>query len=61
MVQSGALRLAPDGPQNLAVVRKIALNIIKADKTSKASLKAKSKMPGWNHKFLLSLFAKANS
>jgi hypothetical protein len=47
--------------QNLAVVRKIALNILKADKTSKTSLKAKRKMAGWNHKFPLSLIAKSNS
>jgi predicted transposase YbfD/YdcC len=46
--------------QNLAVVRKIALNILKADKTSKASLKAKRKMAGWNHEFLLALIAHKN-
>ena len=46
--------------QNLAVVRKIALNILKTDKTSKASLKAKRKMAGWNHKFLLTLIANKN-
>ena len=46
--------------QNLAVVRKIALNILKSDKTSKASLKAKRKMAGWNHKFLLTLIANKN-
>ncbi|QTE56585.1 ISAs1 family transposase [Mucilaginibacter rubeus] len=46
--------------QNLAVVRKIALNILKADKTSKASIKAKRKMAGWNHKFLLTLIANKN-
>ncbi len=41
--------------QNLAVVRKLALNIIKADTSSKSSLKAKRKMAGWNEKFLLKL------
>lgn len=46
--------------QNLAVVRKIALNILKSDKTSKASLKAKRKMAGWNHNFLLTLIAHQN-
>lgn len=46
--------------QNLAVVRKIALNILKADKTSKASIKAKRKMAGWNHKFLLKLITYSN-
>jgi predicted transposase YbfD/YdcC len=42
---------------NLAVVRKLALNILKADKSSKSSLKAKRKMAGWNEKFLLKLLA----
>lgn len=46
--------------QNLAVVRKIALNILKANKSSKSSLKAKRKMAGWNHKFLLALISKPN-
>jgi predicted transposase YbfD/YdcC len=46
--------------QNLAVVRTIALNILKADKNSKASLKVKRKMAGWNHKFLLSLLTQHN-
>lgn len=41
--------------QNLAVVRKLALNILKADKSSKSSLKAKRKMAGWNEKFLFKL------
>jgi predicted transposase YbfD/YdcC len=43
--------------QNLAVVRKIALNILKADKSSKASLKAKRKMAGWNEKFLIKIIS----
>lgn len=43
--------------QNLAMVRKLALNILKADKSSKATIKAKRKMAGWNEKFLIKLIS----
>lgn len=41
--------------QNLAVVRKMALNILKADKSSKASLKAKRMNAGWNETYLIKI------
>lgn len=41
--------------QNLAVVRKMAVNILKADKSSKASIKAKRKMAGWNENYLIKI------
>lgn len=41
--------------ENLAVVRKMALNILKADKSSKASLKAKRMNAGWNEKYFLKI------
>jgi predicted transposase YbfD/YdcC len=40
---------------NLAVVRKMALNMLKADKSTKASLKAKRMNAGWNDKYLIKL------
>lgn len=40
---------------NLAVVRKMALNILKADKSSKTSLKARRMTAGWNEKYLLKI------
>lgn len=46
--------------QNLALVRKLAINILKADKSSKSSLKSKRKMAGWNESFLLKLIALAD-
>jgi len=42
---------------NLAVVRKMALNILKADKSSKASLKAKRMNAGWNENYLIKILS----
>ena len=42
---------------NFAIVRKMALNIIKKD-PGKGSLKGKRKMAGWNNNFLLELIGK---
>jgi predicted transposase YbfD/YdcC len=41
--------------QNFSVVRKLALNILKADTSNKSSLKAKRKKAGWNNEYLLKL------
>lgn len=38
--------------QNLATVRKIAINLVKQDSTVKAAIKTKIKMAGWDEKFL---------
>jgi predicted transposase YbfD/YdcC len=43
--------------QNLALVRKMAINILKADKTSKLSLKAKRLKAGWNENYLLKILS----
>ncbi len=37
---------------NLAVVRKIALNLVKQDKTSKVGVKSKLKRAGWDNRYL---------
>lgn len=42
-------------PENLAVVRHIALNILKQDKSSKCSLKGKRSKAGWDDDYLLQL------
>lgn len=42
-------------PQNLALIRKLALNILRQH-PEKASIKTKTKKAGWNDDFLLSLF-----
>lgn len=42
-------------PQNLALLRRLTLNLLKQDQSVKASLKGKRKLAGWDHDFLLSL------
>ena len=39
--------------ENLAVIRHIALNLIKAEKTSKVGIKIKRLKAGWNNDYLL--------
>ena len=45
-----------NGPQNLAVLRHIALNVMRKD-PKKASLRAKFKIAAWNNNYLVSLLA----
>ncbi len=40
---------------NLAVIRHIALNLIKAEKTAKIGVKTKRLMAGWENKYLLKI------
>lgn len=41
-----------DGAQNLAILRRIALNLLKQEKTAKASLNNKRLRAGWNTDYL---------
>ena len=43
-----------NAPQNLALIRKLALNLLRTHK-DKASIKGKIKKAGWDDDFLLSL------
>ncbi len=43
--------------RNLALLRKIALNIVGRDRTSKASVRAKRKRAAWNDAYMLKLLA----
>ena len=45
-----------NGPKNLAVLRHIALNIVRKEK-SKGSIRVKFKRAGWNDDFLAKLIA----
>jgi predicted transposase YbfD/YdcC len=45
-----------NGPENLAIVRKLALNLLRSH-PDKASLRRKVKRAGWDDAFLLSLFS----
>ena len=51
-------RLRKDhGPENFALLRHIALNLLKQDKSVKAGIKAKRLKAGWNNDFLLHLLS----
>lgn len=43
--------------ENFAILRHLALNLLKADITKKVGLKAKQKCAGWDHNYLLSLLS----
>ena len=45
-----------NGPENLAILRKLALNLLRAH-PDKASLRRKIKRAGWDDKFLITLLA----
>ncbi|WP_146066537.1 transposase, partial [Candidatus Venteria ishoeyi] len=40
---------------NMAIVRHIALNLLKAEKTSKVGIKTKRLKAGWNETYLLKI------
>lgn len=49
-----ASRIRKDhAPENLAVIRHIALNFLKQEKTLKVGVKIKRKNAGWDEKYLL--------
>jgi hypothetical protein len=40
------------GPENLGILRRIALNLLKQETTTKAGVKAKRKTSGWDEAYL---------
>ncbi len=48
-----ACRVRKDhGPENLSIMRRIALNLLKKESTCKLGIKSKRKKAGWSHKYL---------
>ncbi|MGD1699696.1 ISAs1 family transposase [Dapis sp. BLCC M229] len=44
-----------NSPENLAVIRQIALNLLTSEKTVKTGIKNKRKRAGWNNDYLLKI------
>ena len=42
-----------NGPQNFAMLRKIALNLLKTEKSAKIGVKEKRLNAGWDHDYLI--------
>ena len=40
---------------NLAILRHLALNLLRRDATKKRGIRCKQKIAGWNHRYLLAL------
>lgn len=60
MNEDQARNRADNGPQNLALLRRLALNLAKLE-PSKGSIKGKIKRAGWDDTFLLTLLAQFNN
>ena len=43
--------------ENMAIVRHMALNLLRKDRTSKTSIKARRKLAGWDNEYLLTILA----
>jgi hypothetical protein len=44
-----------NAPQNMAMLRHVALNLLKADTSTKVGIKTRRKMAGWSNEYLAHL------
>ena len=47
--------------ESLAIVRRIALNLLKQEKTNKKGITAKRKRAGWDHGYLMKVISNPGS
>ena len=47
--------------QNLAVMRHLALNLLKQERSAKVDIKAKRKKAGWDFDYLLKVLSQCNA
>ena len=50
-----------NAPDNFALLKKIAVNLLKREKTSKRGIEGKRKKAGWNPSYLLKVLGAAAS
>ena len=46
-----------NAPENMAIVKHMALNLLRQDQKSKTSIKARRKLAGWDNDYLLSILS----
>jgi hypothetical protein len=50
-----------NAPENLATLRKIALNLLKQEQTEKASIKSKRLKAGWDEQYLVKVLTQTDT
>ncbi len=50
-----------NAPENLAIIRRVALNLLKQEKTSKVGITARRKRAGWDNRYLLKVLVADSS
>ena len=47
----------PNAAANLSVIRKIAINLVKSNKSQKGSIKGKRKAAGWDNDYMQNIIS----